>query len=404
MGQLQARERGHVQPVGVGTAHVDPVDAVDGADVAQAPRPFGLGGLRRVDLVEVADAAGEPDVVDPPLVLRAGGAQHVAVAGGVDDLVGQDGLASRLALEDGPAHGAAVEDGVHTPAVEEDVDPGLGDHLDHEVLQGLGVDGGVDAPAAVADAPVELLQAPHHLLADALAHLPAPLDDVADDQQDQAPGPQAAEVAVALDQRGVGPCPTRGDGGRHAGRTGTDDEHLGLVQDGQLAPGLHHPAVDPGGRRVPDGASTGRLGLGPKQRAAGHRGRQPGGHARGAQYAEEFSPGELAIHASCSLLAGQRAGSTIVRLPCVFDPVGLRPAGSQNNRAPPERQASGRESRIRATCSQAPAWEHPSREALLRPLGQAGGAQLRSQCGPNRPILPKRQGLGNSQDPYRQNR
>ena len=73
-----------------------------------------------------------------------------------------------------------------------------------------------------------------------------PLDDVADDQQHQAAGPQAAEMAVLLHQGHRGPGPLGGNGGRHAGRPRPDHEHVGRVEDRQFAPRLNDLAVHQG--------------------------------------------------------------------------------------------------------------------------------------------------------------
>jgi len=180
------------------------------------------------------------------LELGAGSGEEVAVAGGIDDHLGEDRLPAGLALEDRPGHVVALRDGVHAPAVQEHLDLGFFDHFDHQVLDGLGVHGGVDPRAAVDDRAVHLVEAAHHLLADALADLLAGLEDVPDDHEHEAAGPEAAEVAVALDEGHVRAGPPGGNGGAHARRSAPDHQHVGAVQDRQLAPGLDDLAVDEG--------------------------------------------------------------------------------------------------------------------------------------------------------------
>ncbi len=292
---FQLGELGHVDAVGVGPVHIHPADALDRRQVAQVPRPPGRLGLLVVDLVEIPDAGDEPDVVQPALVLGAGRREDVAVAGCVDHLVGQHGLAPRLALEDDPLEGVAVHHGVDRPTVQEQIDVVLDEHLEHDVLEGLGVDGRIHARPAVDDPPVELLQALHHLLADPLANLLLAGDDVPDHQQHQPAGPQAAEMPVPLHERHVGPGSARGHGRGHAGRAGPDDEHVGLAEHGQFALGLDHVAVGHAGGRA--------VGIGRLRAGRGRPGRavHPGSQPRSAEQLDDVSSREPVTHDSVLL-------------------------------------------------------------------------------------------------------
>ena len=139
--------------------------------------------------------------------------------------------------------------------MQEDVYAGLLDHFDHQILHRFGIDGRIDARPAVDDRAVELVEPPHHLFADALADLLAALDDVPGDDEHESAGPQAAEVAVTLDERHVGPGPFRGDRGGDARRAGAEHQHVGLVQDGKLAAAVGSPCRRRS-RGTPDRAST----------------------------------------------------------------------------------------------------------------------------------------------------
>ena len=143
---------------------------------------LGLGialGLAGVDLIDVANARDQPHVMRTVFILGAGGREQVAIAAGIDHDFGQNRLATGLAFQHGPADGLLVHDGVDAQAMQEDVDAGLFDHLDHQILNRFGIHGGIDARAAVDDRAVEFVEPAHHFFAEALADLLAASDDVA---------------------------------------------------------------------------------------------------------------------------------------------------------------------------------------------------------------------------------
>ena len=133
--------------------------------------------------------------------------------------------------------------------MQEDLDSRLLGHLHHQVLDGFGIHGRSDAGATVHDGAVDLVEAAHHLLADALADLFASFDNVPDHQQDQASGPQPAEMSVAFDESHVGTGPLGRDRRRDSRRSAANDQHVGLVQDGQFSLRLNHFAVHQRGTR-----------------------------------------------------------------------------------------------------------------------------------------------------------
>ena len=95
-------------------------------------------------------------------------------------------------------------------------------------------------------------RAAEHLFANALADLLSAFDDVTDDDENQAAGPQAAQVPVTLDERHLGTGPPGRDGRRDAGRPAAYDQHVGLVEDRQCPfvaslgpPRLDSPSILP---------------------------------------------------------------------------------------------------------------------------------------------------------------
>ena len=77
--------------------------------------------------------------------------------------------------------------------------------------------------------------------------LAEPGDDLAsgavvhrEQEDDQAAGGEAAQIAVAFDQDDVGALAAGGDGGGQAGRTATDDEHVAAGDDGHPLGGQLH--------------------------------------------------------------------------------------------------------------------------------------------------------------------
>ena len=102
---------------------------------------------------------------------------------------------------------------------------------------------GADAGSPIDDGALHAIQATHHFFADSLADLLASFHDVADHQQHQAAGPQAAKVPVPFDDRDVDTGPLRGNGRTNAGRPAADHQHVRCVQHGQFAHWLQHAPV-----------------------------------------------------------------------------------------------------------------------------------------------------------------
>ncbi len=103
-------------------------------------------------------------------------------------------------LKNGAADLVAVHDRIDAPAMKEHVKLALHDHFGHDVLERLRVDSRIHAGLAVDDSPVQFLQSPHHLLADALAQLPLAAHNMPDNDQHQPAGPESAKMAVAFDE------------------------------------------------------------------------------------------------------------------------------------------------------------------------------------------------------------
>ena len=111
---------------------------------------------------------------------------------------------------------------------------GLFDHFEHDIFNRFGIDGRIDAGAAIDDRAVELVQAPQQFFANSLADLFAAPDDMAGDQEHQPAGPQAAEMAVAFDEGHIGSRPFRGNRSGNPCRAGPQHENIGRVQNGEF--------------------------------------------------------------------------------------------------------------------------------------------------------------------------
>ena len=151
-----------------GEGEVGRVGGVDLADdaIRGAPREQRLTGVDRLEApgagfdgsVDVADAAHtkpQPGEDLFELERHPGGGEHVAVAGGVDDHVGEDGEATGLALEDDAANAVAVADRLAGPRVQQQADAGLLAHGVEREAEFLGVEGDGVADAVRAGAPDE---------------------------------------------------------------------------------------------------------------------------------------------------------------------------------------------------------------------------------------------------------
>ena len=140
------------------------------------------------------------------------------------------------------AHGVALHHHVGDPAVEEHLHARLLDHLVHDELGDLGIGGRIGLAGGVVRGAIgEPRDATEQFIAHAAHHLGqhAVLGGVRGvNEQHQAAGPEAAEVAVAFDQGGL----RAGPRGRHRrsepGRSAADHQHIGLVHHGQRALGL----------------------------------------------------------------------------------------------------------------------------------------------------------------------
>ena len=91
----------------------------------------------------------EADCVQPLLVLRAGGGEHVAIARGVHDHLGEDGLAARFALQHDATHRIAVHDHIGHPAVEEHLHARFRHHFVHHHLGDFRIGGRVGLAGGV---------------------------------------------------------------------------------------------------------------------------------------------------------------------------------------------------------------------------------------------------------------
>ena len=189
----------------------------------------------------------------------AGGGAHVEVAGGVDDDLGEDRAAALLALEDRAAQLVAIDDRVDDPACRMSRAPAssssstdsyfshsgsiIGDHVttsrkalrrSRQWATGLGLPRAPVLPGRAGDGVGR--QAVEDLRGEAGDDLaPFPVAHPVD-PDDEAAGGEPAEVVVALDEGDLGAEPARRHRGRAAGGAAADDEDVGLLVDGRLAP------------------------------------------------------------------------------------------------------------------------------------------------------------------------
>ena len=199
---LQAGQRRHVEPVDLRAVHVDPVDARHGRGAARGAwasrrRPAGGSTLSRLPMRETR----------PMLCVRCSNSAPAA-ANRSPSPVASTTILARIAWrpdllsKTAPADRRCRSTIASTPQqCRKTLTPASSIISTMRYLTASASTVGLTPRPAVDDPAVELLQAAHHLLADALADLLAALDDVADDHEHQPAGPQAAEVAVAFHQR-----------------------------------------------------------------------------------------------------------------------------------------------------------------------------------------------------------
>ena len=226
----------HIEAIHFRAVHIHPSDARHRSGVAQVSWLRPRRRLGAVHSIQVAKAGDQPHIVRPTLVRGTGSREQIPVARGIDDCFGQDGLPPRLALEHGTVHGRPIDDGVDAPAMQQDLDPRLFNHLHHEVLHRLRVHGGRDARPAIDNRTFQAIQAAHHLFANSLADLLTPFHDMADHQQHQAAGPQSAKVPIPLDDCHLRTSPPGSNRGTNAGRPAPDDQHVCGWSTGSCAP------------------------------------------------------------------------------------------------------------------------------------------------------------------------
>ena len=172
-------------------------------------------------------------------VLRDGSTRacgDVRVAGAVDDAARKDRLATRLALGDDAAYRAVLENRRDEQAMQHRLDAGLlheriGDPLEH-----LGVEGVADR-LRLRHGGAHRLGALLELDADALA-VHRLLVAIPGEALDADLGDVAPEAAIALEQRGARAGARGGERRGQATRSAPHDQHLGLVDDVDLARGL----------------------------------------------------------------------------------------------------------------------------------------------------------------------
>ena len=179
---------------------------------------------------------------------------QIGVASGINDDLGEHGVAAFLALEDRPLNGVILNDRRYSPGMKQKPDLGLVGDPDRQCLERLWIDsrgpsdntvisrgtlrpigGGRRVPAAPVGAwrpGNRVLRQPiDKLLGEAADNLPAGPIGHAIDPDDEAAGGKPAEVIVALDQQHVGPEPRRRNGGSSSGRAATDHQHIGFDAD-----------------------------------------------------------------------------------------------------------------------------------------------------------------------------
>ena len=219
--------------------------------------------------VDVGQPVHERHDVGAVHARRAGAAEDVAVSGGVDHDPAADRLPARLALHDHAGDRAVLDQGPRKPRMAAQAHAGVEHHLLRDLLPALGVeDGGVHDRLGLLPR-VELLEPPAHpavadgrVVAEAVlkrrrdagADPLHPVDDLERqpahrdlalgahvvEHQDHAAGREPAEVAVALEQRHLGPGAGRRDRGRLARRAPADDQDVGLGHDGSLPARFAH--------------------------------------------------------------------------------------------------------------------------------------------------------------------
>ncbi len=164
---------------------------------------------------------------------RAGARDDVRIAGGVHDASRQDGLAARLALGDDAADGTLPQDRRDERAMQHRQHARLLHQHVRDVLEHLGVERMADR-LRLRHRSAHRLGPLLELDADAFAvdglFVPVPGEALDADLRDV-----AAEAAVALEERRLHTGPGRRQRSREAAGSAAHHEHLGLVDDVDLA-------------------------------------------------------------------------------------------------------------------------------------------------------------------------
>ena len=213
--------------------------------------------------VDVAEPEHRRDHVGADDVRRAGASGDVEIAGGVDDDLRQECLASSFGLDEDPPETPVLDDRLGEPAVQSQAHATLDHQILGDALPAVGIERDrVDdrlrlAAGAEVVAPPARPGAPHvpaHATVlgrrrHGQAELLEPLDGFADEprrgdlpavhhvveQEHHAAGREPAQIRIALDQCDPRAAARRGHGGAHAGRTAAHHEHVAPVDDRRRA-------------------------------------------------------------------------------------------------------------------------------------------------------------------------
>ena len=244
--QFQTGQLTHIETIGVRASHVDPVDALDRGHASdEMPREF-LSGLQ-LDLVQVAETAGEADMVESASVRASAGRENVAVARAVDDLLCEDGVRAEFRLNEDPLHDRiagfrvriVVDDGIDRPGVEENFHIIFHEHFDEQIFVDLGIDGRISSEFAMADAVGERFETLHHFFAESLNDLDfravGIFGPVSENVDHETAGGQTAEVIVSFHDSCFHACAGRRDRRTASGRTAADDENVRFADGRDLS-------------------------------------------------------------------------------------------------------------------------------------------------------------------------
>ena len=172
---------------------------------------------------------------------RTGAVRDVGIAAGIDHQLGQDSLASGLALDDHPADRVSLHDRRNEHAVQHRDHTGFGDQTISNVFERLGIE-------CVADR-LRFGQGRTHRLGAVFELAPDPFavggGRVAIPRKALYPdlGDIAAEAAVAFDQRGLDPGPCRSQRRRQSARARAHHQHIGFMNHRDVARRLGYDAA-----------------------------------------------------------------------------------------------------------------------------------------------------------------